>query len=280
MKEKIFGILKIIAVFAVDFFIAMAFTNNFTVSAFSLVIIVIYTLIGGFINLMKEGAVRMDNLPACERGVLTSIKKELVNEVREKHGVDISNISFWLTPDEEANAASYGNNISVTQGLLDCSDRNEITSVIAHEIGHEVALDALVSRAVFASVFGAILFIGGIQAVVVFLFLLGAMLFCRSLFSILAFRGITAFINGIFKICKLSIVFVYKGIAALISREREYKADEFVCCLGLGYGQYLAHWLKLNGSEERSNSISDILYKTHPPAIKRISKIEAFCVQK
>ena len=80
-------------------------------------------LVGGYLGLYQEGAVRWDRLPVWERQSLEAAKSQLAQDVRQASGVKLARLKLYLSPDDTLNATAYGAGcISVTRGTLNSAD--------------------------------------------------------------------------------------------------------------------------------------------------------------
>lgn len=273
------GILKVASVLLVEFLTVYALFNNPSIAGVVTGIVSLYVWLGGYLSLFKEGAVRADKLPNYERSRLESAKSQLVGAVKDISSADISNIKLYLIPgDSEMQATAYGANcVSVSRGAFDNTDPLTLNAVLGHEISHTLNLDAEFSRAVFS----AILLLCGAMSVVSFAFMVVIFLvflvcsFFRSWFGVVAFRGTTKAVGGIFSLFQKGIVVVYRAVASGVSRAAEYRADMYSA--QLGYGLQLAHFLSYAAVESnRRLSLTEALYRTHPATPKRVARLEAY----
>ena len=91
----------------------------------------------------------------------------------------------------------------------------------------------------------------------------------------MAYRGIQSCFKGVFCVIQRIIVVGYFIIIGAISRHNEYRADYYSC--RLGYGLQLANFLELAAPESsRKFSLTEVLYRSHPPTPKRLAKIEKY----
>ncbi len=84
----------------------------------------------------------------------------MVDELRRRMGIPMPRL--WLIPEESPNAFATGRNpshasVAVTEGILRLMDDRELEGVIAHELGHVLRRDILVST-VAATIAAAIMF--------------------------------------------------------------------------------------------------------------------------
>ena len=189
---------------------------------------------------------------------------------------------IYLIHDDTPNAFATGRNpqnaaVAATTGLLACLDKNELSGVIAHEIGHIVHRDTLIS-AITATIAGAI---SGIANMFMWVSMFGGNDRENN--------------NPIISI----ILMIFAPIAAVliqmaISRSREYEADRvgaFLC----GNPDYLANALlkleekshqKIFNSAEKNPSTAHLfivnplnskqvanLFSTHPLTKERVKRL-------
>ena len=273
------GILKVITVLSVDFLSVYALFHDAVIAFVITGVIALYVWLGGYLTLFKEGAVRADRLPNYERSRLESAKCQLVENVRHTSSADISNLKIYLIAgDNDMQAAAYGANcVSVSKGLFDNTDPITLNAVLGHEISHILNLDAEFNRAVFAT----ILFICGIISVVSFVFMAVIFLlflvcsFVRSWIGVMTFRGTKKVIKSVFSLIQKSIVLIYRCVVSCLSRTVEFRSDRYSA--QLGYGVQLAHFLSYAAPESYHQlTLTEALYRTHPSALKRVARLEAF----
>lgn len=276
---RLAGILKVSAVLAVDFLAVYELSHDPAIAAGVTAVIALYVLFGGYLALLREGAVLSDKLPAHERSRLENAKSQLVEDVKRYSSADISGLKLYLvTGDDEMQATAYGANcVSVSKGAFDNTDPITLNSLLAHEISHTLHSDPEFSRAVFAT----ILLVCGAISVVSFAFIAVVFLvfiifsFFRSFLGVMVFRGTSKAVGGIFSLFQKSIVFLYRAVSSCLSRAAEYRSDLYSA--HLGYGLQLAHFLSYAASESnRRLSLTEALYRSHPATPKRIAYLEAY----
>ena len=280
---RIPGIFKVSLVLTVDFINIYALTHNVTVGVLLLFFIALYVWLGGYLTLFKEGAVRIDKIPACERSRLEKAKSQLIQDVKYSSSVDISRLKLYLIAgDYDMQATAYGANcVSVSRGTLNQTDSLTLNGVLGHEISHILNLDPEFNRAILAS----ILLICGVLSLVSWAFMLLIFLiflFCsffQSWTGIMAYRGTTKAVAGIFSLLQKGIVVIYSIFSGLLNRRAEFRADRYSA--QLGYGVQLAHFLTYGSSEShRQLSLVEALYRSHPSTPRRVARLEAFSSRK
>ena len=273
------GILKVAAVLLAEFLPVYVLFNDALISGIVTGMVTLYVWLGGYLSLFREGAVRAEKLPNYERTRLENAKNQLVEEVKDISSADISNIKIYLNPgDSELQATAYGANcVSVSRGIFDNTDPLTLNAVLGHEISHTLNLDAEFSRAVFSAILllcGALSVMSFAFMAVIFLMFLVCSFFCSWL-GVVAFRGTTKVVSGIFSLLQKGIVVIYRAVASGLSRAAEYRSDLYSA--RLGYGLQLAHFLSYAAVESnRQLTLTEALYRTHPATPKRVARLEAY----
>lgn len=273
------GILKVAAVLLAEFLPVYVLFNDPLISGIVTGMVTLYVWLGGYLSLFREGAVRAEKLPNYERTRLENAKNQLVEEVKDISSADTSNIKIYLNPgDSELQATAYGANcVSVSRGIFDNTDPLTLNAVLGHEISHTLNLDAEFSRAVFSAILllcGALSVMSFAFMAVIFLMFLVCSFFCSWL-GVVAFRGTTKVVSGIFSLLQKGIVVIYRAVASGLSRAAEYRSDLYSA--RLGYGLQLAHFLSYATVESnRQLTLTEALYRTHPATPKRVARLEAY----
>lgn len=271
------GILKVALVLTLDYVAIYSLFENPYIASIAVGVIFVYVLFGGYLALLKEGAVNSKKLPAHQRCRLEAAKAQLVADVKSASGSNISRIKFYLIPgDDEMNATAYGFNcVSVTRGTFDNADPITLNAVLAHEVSHILNFDAEFNRAVFCSV---TLLVGMLSvmsfAAVAIVFFVFLVLSCfRSWLGVMAFQGTTKVVGGLFGLLQRVIVVIYRALLSLTSRHAEYRSDKYSYMLG--YGVQLSHFLALaEPNNHRQLTLTEAIYRSHPPTPKRIARLE------
>lgn len=275
--SRLFGILKVALVLVIDFVAIYSLFDDPYIASGAVGVIALYVLFGGYLALLKEGAVSSKKLPAYQRNRLETAKMQLVADVKSVSGANISGLKLYLVPgDDDMNATAYGFNcVSVTRGTFDNADPITLNAVLAHEVSHILNFDAEFNRAVFCSV---TLLVGALSvmsfAMMAIIFLIFLVLSCfRSWLGVMAFRGTTKAVGGIFSLLQHGVVMIYRSLLSLASRHAEYRSDRFSC--RLGYGLQLSHFLAIaEPASQRHLTLTEAMYRSHPPTPKRIARLE------
>lgn len=173
--SRIFGVLKIIVVLLLDFMGIYAVFQDLYIASITVGVITLYVLFGGYIALLKDGAVNAKNLPTYQRCIFETAKTQLVSDVKSISNDNISKLKLYLVPgDDELNSTAYGFNcVSVTQGTFNNVDPVTLNAILAHEISHILNLDAEFNRAIFCSVtipIGALSMMSFVTVIIIFYF--------------------------------------------------------------------------------------------------------------
>lgn len=275
--SRLFGILKVTLVLTLDFAAIYSLIKDFSIASIAVGFLTLYVLFGGYLTLLKEGAVSSKKLPTYQRNRLEAAKAQLAADVKSASGANISGMKLYLVPgDDEMNATAYGSNcISITSGAFNNADPITINAVLAHEVSHILNCDPEFNRAVFCSVTLLIAAISIISfATMVLIFLVFLLFSCfRSWLGFMAFRGTTKAVGGIFGLLQRGIVTIYRSLLSLASRHAEYRSDKYSC--ELGYGLQLSHFLALaEPANQRQLTLTEAMYRSHPPTEKRIARLE------
>ena len=271
------GILKVISILILDFVAIYTLFGNAAIAFAVTGVIALYVWLGGYLALFKEDAVSSKKLPSYEEGRLESVRVRLIEDVKNVSAANISNLKVYLIPgNDDMNATAYGANcVSVTRGTFNNADPITLAAVLGHEISHILNYDAEFNRAVFIS---ATLIVGAISVLyavaMVFIFLIFLILNCfRSWLGILVFKRTKKVTGGIFGLLQRGVDVFYRGILGLVSRHAEYRCDSYSC--NLGYGIQLSHFLSIAAPySQRPLTLTEALYRSHPPAEKRIARLE------
>jgi|GEM_PF-1075071 len=275
--SRLFGILKVALVLAIDFVAIYSLFDDPYIASGAVGVIALYVLFGGYLALLKEGAVSSKKLPTYQRNRLENAKMHLVADVKSVSGANISGLKLYLVPgDDDMNATAYGFNcVSVTRGTFDNADPITLNAVLGHEISHILHWDAEFNRAVFCSVTLVVAALSVMSfTVMAIIFLVFLVLSCfRSWLGVMAFQGTTKVVGGLFSLLQRGIVVIYRSLLSLASRHAEYRSDKY--SFTLGYGVQLSHFLALaEPNSQWQLTLTEAMYRSHPPTTKRIARLE------
>lgn len=275
---KIRGYAKLTAVFVVDFISAYAFAG-LTASVIIMSFIMVYVLFGEYVDLWRDRAVKINHLDNATRSRLYSIQQSIGEDVKNTTGADITSMQLYVVPSSVPNAFTYGfRSIAFSRFLLDNCDDATLCAILGHEVSHMLFLDAVFNRALFATVTVLVLtlmiasFISTSFLWLIFI-VLCLLNLCGGIVSLLLFRGAGKVVKGFYTCMQYFVLFFYLTILGLISRQSEYRADQFSCILG--YGPQLQYFLnRFEDMYQEPAHLHEILYATHPPTYSRIQRIE------
>lgn len=281
-RRRIKGLLNVGLVLWLDIVIMYHFFGvNITCIA-TLVFVVYVFFVGEWldIRLLKSG-IPLEDLQGMEEFKLRNCSERVIKQAREKYNLNNFSPQFYMLPNNiDINAYAFGHKyIGVNQAALQM-DQGLIEAILAHEVGHTLALDATLNRILFMNliVFSSIFLIGK------YIFLMCII----GIFALLAFFGVfrswisVYFFSGLLKVIKaiaegmghIFLIF-YHALNCLRNRGREYAADKFAC--ELGYGTQLAYFLRRFAENPRyARTLAEALYDTHPLPQKRVKRIEEF----
>lgn len=275
--KSLFGILKVLLLIGLDLYAVFKLSGSYEISFIFGLIFLIASLIGESIEVWQKGGVRIGN---CPRNLYDKVNSS-INIVSEKTGLSADNFIFYIIPTDELNAYSFGaKKIGICSGLINTFDENIIAAVIAHEISHTLNLDSIVKRIITINIWILLLAVSLASTLCTILLWIIIGLFAvftpkSGFISVCVAKGIS---NMLHKQCSSiqNICFgIYSALLGCMSRGMEYRADKFV--VDNGIGEDLADFLQVISDIEPitpHRTISEILYDSHPPVLKRISAIE------
>ncbi len=272
------GIIKVCVELCVNFVI-IYFLFGIEAAAIITAGIALYTLIGEYIDMAKDGCVKAENCDSYTSSKLHRTFALLQNDAKIKKGAAVPNIKLHVIPDDKINAFAYGyKNIAVTRGLLQCCDEITLCAVMSHELSHTLNFDAAFHRIIFADITLIILslivlaFAATSFMWIVFL-ILCVLGLCGGVVSLILFSQISKIIKAISGGIQRAVLFIYRFGMGVVSRRCEYRADRYAA--ELGYGVQLAYFLsRFADDNSPGKSLSDILYCSHPAAYKRIQRLQ------
>ena len=273
---RVLGIFKVGTVLAAIFAVIFCLSNDLCFTAVVVSFITLYVVFGGYLSLLREGAVRATKLPMNSRSRMEVAKDQLTNTVKSVSGIRLDGLKLYLVPDSDMNATAYGCNcVSVTRGTLENTDLLTMEAVLAHEVSHTLSYDPEFNRAVFCFVTLLVLLLSIVSfaaTVIVFLIFLIFSGF-RSWLSVIAFQGTNKAVGGLFGLLQRGIVVLYRTVLGIVSRSAEYRCDHYACALG--YGVQLQYFLQITESDQpHQMTLTEVLYRSHPPTVRRLERLE------
>ncbi|MDC9714847.1 MAG: M48 family metalloprotease [Gammaproteobacteria bacterium] len=247
------------------------------------------TTVFGFVK-KSDGhkvAVAFGGILLNEDTVDSLAQKQALNIVAEQAlAASMPTPSLYLIPEQGINAFAAGKSnksaiVAITQGALDTFNRNELSGVIAHEIGHIANQDIKLNIQISAFVFGftALFFLARF---VFYSAIHNRRMDGRAKLVMFAVAAIIAIIGAL-------TVWMGRILQAAMSRQREYLADaSAVQFTRYPEGLVQAFEVLENGgksskmenpaSKEYAHAmmfgIGGELFATHPPLRDRIARIQ------
>jgi Zn-dependent protease with chaperone function len=214
-------------------------------------------------------------------------QKQALNIVAEQAlAASVPTPSLYIIPEQGINAFAAGKKsdnaiVAITEGAMSNFNRNELSGVIAHEIGHIVNQDIKLNIQISAFVFGFTA-----------LFFLARFVFYQAAYNrrmdgrakivIFAVAAIIAIIGAL-------TVWMGRILQAAMSRQREYLADASAVQF-TRYPEGLVNAFEILKNGEKSTkmthpsskeyahammfSVGGELFATHPPIDERIKRIQ------
>ena len=99
--SRLFGILKVTLVLVFDFITVYSLLNELSIALIVVGAIGLYILFGGYLSLLKEGAISSKKLPTYQRNRFKSASVQLGADIKSTSNVDISRIKLYRDCPEE-----------------------------------------------------------------------------------------------------------------------------------------------------------------------------------
>lgn len=227
-----------------------------------IIIILVQSEIYEYFILLTMGARPLKTME--EKNLLES----LFDEVKSK-GTD-TDLRLYIVNDISINAYAIGSRtIAITKGAVKGLSKSQLEGMIAHEMGHHYYGTPLIVMAttLFSGIFGLL-------GIVIKLFIYLVRLITRvddnpneaNLF----FRAIISISNLLY----LASSFITAVITRILSRFKEYNADQYAVSIGYGDGLLSALYQLDNINWDGYNNMKQHLTRTHPYLYDRIAHIE------
>lgn len=239
--------------------------GDYILILFSGILFGLLFLIGFLFPLLSKAANRFAPL---EEGELRNRLLDLLN----KYGYQVRDIKVMDASRRTSKSNAYFTGFGRTKtivlydNLLKVMSDDEIVAVFAHELAHGIHKDSLSKYCV--SLLGVILVVVGAWLLVRF----------PEIYVDFGFSGVNyGFAVILLLECIISVIFRLLAIPSLIlSRHKEYKADEFA--VKEGYGEHLISGLKKIYKENLGDLNPDplvvALSYSHPTLYQRIKNVE------
>ncbi|MFJ9964054.1 M48 family metalloprotease [Streptomyces avermitilis] len=212
-------------------------------------------------------------------GAELAVLQPIWDEVTRRAGVDGSQYDLWIEDTDELNAsAAAGHIVSVTRGSLHRLPPQQLSAVLAHELGHHVGGHAWALLLGLWYALPARIFMTVVKVVTVFVFVFTAQIFWLG--AVLLALIVGALVIGTVAAFPPALaLYAIPFLLAWAGRQGELRADRFAG--RIGYGPLLVavftEW-QAQGVDDEHRKEGPIarLMSTHPPLHQRIRAVETF----
>ncbi|WP_324611209.1 M48 family metalloprotease, partial [Streptomyces sp. WM4235] len=205
--------------------------------------------------------------------------RPLWDDVTRRAGIDGSRYDLWVEDSSQINAfAAAGHIVSVTQKSLNTLPPEQLSAVLAHELGHHVGGHAWSGLLGVWYALPARVVMAVVKFVVTFVFLVAAQIACLGALLFALIIGAIA-ISLALAFPPALALFAVPVLLAWAGRLGELRADRFAA--EIGYGPLLlatfTDWHTQDADDDRGKQrLMDRLMATHPPLHQRIRALEPF----
>ncbi len=198
--------------------------------------------------------------------------------VLQRGGLDSSQFNLYMNPDSSLNAFAFGNNnIVVNESLLKSFPQEELTGILAHEMGHLQKGHTKSSLAIWGMSMSNQLFYKCysifVRIVNVIMKLIPSWDSVRFFSFLIAF--ILSFFSLILRAANLLLNFPLTLFNRFCSRQDEYEADHYACELGLGRNLYNGLYRLDSDTQQQKLGFFDRILSTHPDMPERLKRIHS-----
>lgn len=245
-----------------------------------------------------------------EKSLLEPIHDEVFESIREKFPNAIKRqLYIFDSADINAFCMNAGSDIAIHRGSTQTFNDEELKALIAHEYGHSHYKDGLFSTLFVGAQYGFMFlyiwpFIHNFRAfrdiigsdnvfmwafhILILLVILGFYLFLFKVFTF-PIRMIVNIILGLFgtdiqglteRLLEYGRLFALQNVAfMMMSKQQEYRADEFASYIGYKYGMLSVLELFHEMEYQPVFGVLNKVFAEHPATYKRIANVEKFEVE-
>lgn len=276
----------------------------------ALVAVGIYTLIAYSpigISMAKSKAGIRPIMTEQEKGYLEPLHDEVFDAIKEKFpDAKKKKLYMFDSPDINAFCMNQGSDIALHRGSIQALNTEELKAVLAHEYAHAYYNDGLYSTMYAGSAFMLpyVFFLPFLINFNSFMGIVGTGNIFAWGFAILIVWLIVKFWIFLMKIALFPVLFAVNLIVGMfekqvleagqkfkeagtywfiqnivfmmMSKEQEYRADEFACYVGYKYGMQSALNLFYSMDFQPVYGVMNRLLAEHPSNPKRIANVESF----
>ncbi|MFJ4779045.1 M48 family metalloprotease [Streptomyces sp. NPDC088762] len=203
----------------------------------------------------------------------------LWDDVTRRAGLDGSRYDLWVEDSDQVNAfAAAGHIVSVTRKSLGGLPPEQLSAVLAHELGHHVGGHAWSGLLGVWYAFPARIVMYVVKFLVTFIFLVAAQIACLGALVFALVIGAIA-VSLALTFPPALALFAVPVLLAWAGRAGELRADRFAA--EIGYGPLLlatlTGWLDQGSDDDHGQQgVMARLMATHPPIHQRIRALEPF----
>ena len=202
---------------------------------------------------------------------LVKLQNALTPILRNAHLGD-HRFNLYVNPDNSLNAFAIGDdNIVVNKPLLDIFPEDEITGILAHEMGHLQKGHTKKLLIIWGMSMGNRIFFWCYALV---MRLVGLLMFVPFLNIIVGF--VAFFMNIILQVGNLLLNYPLTLYNRFCSRQAEYEADRYACELGLGANLYNGLYHLEACMQGQNLGFFARLLSDHPGTPERLARIEEY----
>ena len=198
--------------------------------------------------------------------------QEALEPVIERAGLEGKQFNLYVNPDNSLNAFAIGDdNIVINKPLLDYFPEDEVTGILAHEMGHLqkghtkgllVMWGMSMGNRIFFWCYALIMNLVRLLLWVPFLGLILGLVF--------------SLMNIILQVGNLLLNYPLTLFNRFCSRQHEYEADNYACELGLGQNLCNGLYRLEQYTQQQSLGFFARILSDHPGTPERLARIDAY----